>query len=329
LMQFKDAWPFLEPVDAEALGIPEYLEIIEKPMDLGSVQAKFAEGAYSDVEGVRSDLQLVWDNAKTFNPPGDPIHNLALAMEKRFLRLWTVLTMTRRAPAASSSSSLAPPASRARGPPVRTDSEAEVSFINRFGLWGETTTDIAEEVGAVVGRRDGSARVVRKHALPALPPGSKYFKPSNLDVSGLPLMPIRTKHLTVLSLGKIDQRSGFHSKRYLWPIGFRSQREGPSYKRPGRRTLYTQEIMDDVAEPKFRVAAGDDPDGAITHASATGAWRDILDRVKLASGTAAKGVSGPEQFGFVHPNVLVYIQQLPGASNCRKYEPTSFTVKPS
>lgn len=34
------AWPFYKPVDAEALGLHDYYQIIKKPMDLGTVKKK-------------------------------------------------------------------------------------------------------------------------------------------------------------------------------------------------------------------------------------------------------------------------------------------------
>lgn len=40
LAKYKEADPFRQPVDVEALGIPDYLEIIKNPMDLKTVRQK-------------------------------------------------------------------------------------------------------------------------------------------------------------------------------------------------------------------------------------------------------------------------------------------------
>ena len=32
------AWPFYKPVDAQALGLHDYYDIIKKPMDLGTIR---------------------------------------------------------------------------------------------------------------------------------------------------------------------------------------------------------------------------------------------------------------------------------------------------
>jgi hypothetical protein len=37
LKNSKTSWPFREPVDAIAMGIPHYLEIIKEPMDLSKI----------------------------------------------------------------------------------------------------------------------------------------------------------------------------------------------------------------------------------------------------------------------------------------------------
>lgn len=36
------AWPFYEPVDAEAMGLWNYHRVIQKPMDLGTVKVKLS-----------------------------------------------------------------------------------------------------------------------------------------------------------------------------------------------------------------------------------------------------------------------------------------------
>lgn len=46
------SWPFLAPVDVVGLGIPDYLEVIKKPMDLGTIQKKLSDQEYKRIEYV-------------------------------------------------------------------------------------------------------------------------------------------------------------------------------------------------------------------------------------------------------------------------------------
>jgi bromodomain-containing factor 1 len=41
-----NASPFLEPVDWQKFGLPDYPEIITKPMDLGTITTKLEDGQY-------------------------------------------------------------------------------------------------------------------------------------------------------------------------------------------------------------------------------------------------------------------------------------------
>ena len=96
-MELPSAWPFNEPVDVEALGIPEYLDIIETPMDLGTIARRLevgpAEGweavEYAGPEAVLWDVELVWANCKQFNPNAtDEIRVFGAEVEAKLQELW-------------------------------------------------------------------------------------------------------------------------------------------------------------------------------------------------------------------------------------------------
>ena len=44
LKNHKNAWPFLQPVDPIALGIPHYRELIKEPMDLQTAENHLYSG---------------------------------------------------------------------------------------------------------------------------------------------------------------------------------------------------------------------------------------------------------------------------------------------
>mmetsp|Transcript_490 Transcript_490/g.1240 ORF Transcript_490/g.1240 Transcript_490/m.1240 type:complete len:512 (+) Transcript_490:181-1716(+) len=77
---------FNMPVDPEKHGVPDYFAVIIHPMDLGTVESRLDKGMYSDTAEFVKDVRLVWSNAKTYNPPGTPVHNWAAKLEDIFER---------------------------------------------------------------------------------------------------------------------------------------------------------------------------------------------------------------------------------------------------
>jgi bromodomain-containing factor 1 len=77
-------WPFLNPVDPEALGIPHYREQIKEPMDLSTIRKKMDFGEYSTVEEYESDFRLMLQNCFTFNAIGTEVYNLGKQLETLF-----------------------------------------------------------------------------------------------------------------------------------------------------------------------------------------------------------------------------------------------------
>eukprot|EP00798_Chlamydomonas_sp_ICE-L_P031473 gene31473-6661_t len=60
------------------LGIPDYFTIVKEPMDLNAIVAGIESGAYSHFSQVYHHVLLVFTNAMLYNPPENPIHQLAL-----------------------------------------------------------------------------------------------------------------------------------------------------------------------------------------------------------------------------------------------------------
>ena len=53
-----------------AFGLLDYPQIIKKPMDLDTVKKNLKNNKYKLVEDVLNDMQLIWDNCKTYNAEG-------------------------------------------------------------------------------------------------------------------------------------------------------------------------------------------------------------------------------------------------------------------
>mmetsp|Transcript_20434 Transcript_20434/g.18049 ORF Transcript_20434/g.18049 Transcript_20434/m.18049 type:complete len:208 (+) Transcript_20434:157-780(+) len=86
LTRHDDAEAFLQPVDWEALKLPDYPVIIKKPMDLGTIRSNIENGEYDDAYDFAEDVRLVWKNAKLYNTPGSPIYVNAESLSQLFER---------------------------------------------------------------------------------------------------------------------------------------------------------------------------------------------------------------------------------------------------
>jgi len=83
-MEHAQAFPFNEAVDWKKLNIPDYPKIIKKPMDLGKIEKRLAQGHYNAVDEFASDVRLVFTNAKTYNVEFSDIHQMAKVVEAHF-----------------------------------------------------------------------------------------------------------------------------------------------------------------------------------------------------------------------------------------------------
>ncbi|KAI4387181.1 hypothetical protein MLD38_005030 [Melastoma candidum] len=94
LMKHKYSWVFKKPVDARALGLHDYLQIIKKPMDLGSVKKKLDRNAYSSPGDFAADVRLTFNNALTYNPKGHEVHAMAEALLYMFEEMYEPVCQT-------------------------------------------------------------------------------------------------------------------------------------------------------------------------------------------------------------------------------------------
>jgi hypothetical protein len=86
------AWPFMTPVDPEAMGIPHYRDIIKHPMDLSTIRKKLDLSEYNESSEFESDVRLMLNNCFTFNPPGTDVYLNGKQLEGLFEMKWTEKT---------------------------------------------------------------------------------------------------------------------------------------------------------------------------------------------------------------------------------------------
>lgn len=61
------AWPFKIPVDPKALKIPEYINVIQEPMDLKTVEDNIKRESYQHPGEFHRDIYKILMNSYKFN----------------------------------------------------------------------------------------------------------------------------------------------------------------------------------------------------------------------------------------------------------------------
>ncbi|EQC40191.1 hypothetical protein, variant [Saprolegnia diclina VS20] len=80
MMDHKFGWVFSSPVDPIALNIPNYFDIIRRPMDFGTIKKKLDANLYKHLAPFAADVRLTFRNAMTYNNEESDVHQLAKDM---------------------------------------------------------------------------------------------------------------------------------------------------------------------------------------------------------------------------------------------------------
>jgi hypothetical protein len=86
LKKHRKAVAFLKPVDVVAFNIPDYLDIVKQPMDLGTISQKLEAHHYSSVDAFLADIQLIFYNCYLYNNAQDPVSLDAKKLEEVFAK---------------------------------------------------------------------------------------------------------------------------------------------------------------------------------------------------------------------------------------------------
>jgi len=120
----KAATFFLNPVDAVALGLPTYYQVITKPMDLTTMEQKLKEDGkfekYQTANEVLADMDQIVKNSVQFNGPNHQVTTLGMNMRAYFIKLMQAIPTGEKA--REDEVKKAPPPKPA---PVRRESRAQ------------------------------------------------------------------------------------------------------------------------------------------------------------------------------------------------------------
>ncbi|XP_065345233.1 homeotic protein female sterile-like [Cloeon dipterum] len=85
LWHHRCSWPFLQPVDAKALNLTDYHEIIKTPMDMGTVKKRLENNYYHSANECIDDMNTIFENCYLYNNPQDVVVIMAKTLEKLFI----------------------------------------------------------------------------------------------------------------------------------------------------------------------------------------------------------------------------------------------------
>ncbi|XP_042272544.1 bromodomain testis-specific protein isoform X1 [Thunnus maccoyii] len=81
---YAHAWPFYTPVDAVALGLHDYHDIIKQPMDLSTIRKKMDQREYANAKEFAADVRLMFSNCYKYNPPSHEVVYMARKLQDVF-----------------------------------------------------------------------------------------------------------------------------------------------------------------------------------------------------------------------------------------------------
>lgn len=155
-------------------------------------------------------------------------------------------------------------------------------------------------------------------------------QPIPVDDTGHPIFPIELHGVSIYSIGEIiPNRPAYHSKDYIYPVGFCSTRNFNSLANPESKCLFTCKVLDGGIHPLFEISPEDEPRTVFSCHTVEDTFLALKTTIeKLKSGNEAIKLpgNGHDFFGFSQPIVKNLIQSMPRSRKCTKYIWTKFDV---
>ena len=87
ILKYPVAIYFSKPVRPEEENIPDYNDIVRRPMDLGTVLDKLEQSQYPTIDKWKEEMNLIWSNAMLYNGKGHPLYIIAQELREKFRSL--------------------------------------------------------------------------------------------------------------------------------------------------------------------------------------------------------------------------------------------------
>ena len=85
VLKHRHAWPFDSPVDTKALKLPDYFNVITRPMDFTTIKKRLENFWYHDANECIADYKQVFINCYKYNRPTEDVVMMAKQVEGCFL----------------------------------------------------------------------------------------------------------------------------------------------------------------------------------------------------------------------------------------------------
>ena len=158
----KDASAFLHPVDVVALKIPNYPNIVTKPMDLSTLEEKEKARDYPSIDAFVADFNQIIQNTEMFNGVQHGVTQSAYKMKATFLRQMEKLPGPEVTEPVRADKKKKPIFTNAEKPiPARRESRSSLPAMARSPITQATPTFALGPQGIPLIRRDSTVNAER------------------------------------------------------------------------------------------------------------------------------------------------------------------------
>lgn len=187
------------------------------------------------------------------------------------------------------------------------------------------STEQLEEIAREVGYKRNSSVSAKENGLATC----ELIK---RDRDGKPILPQQIGVMTVCNLGQAKTKPDtFHTRNYIYPVGYTIQRMMDSMVQPGVKTLYTFTLEDGGGTPIFKITCADNPTKPMTSKYCAPAVRELFTKAERATSPSRQRMLPLLRWLVVWINnsmIVSLLQELPGVDKLRNYSWRDFK-KPS
>jgi len=79
-----ESLPFHYPVDPDQLGLPDYFNVVKKPMDLSTIKKRLDDGHYVNPQEFTDDMWLMFNNAWLYNKKTSKVYKFCSKLAEIF-----------------------------------------------------------------------------------------------------------------------------------------------------------------------------------------------------------------------------------------------------